>query len=78
MRTKENFSKLAAVTTHSSAMYRALLKAARELLPPAKHAELALLSKKYLPEELADEEIKLEDLDPRIGAVISSLLDRKD
>jgi hypothetical protein len=77
-RTKENFAKLGAAATYSFAMHAALLKASRKLLPPSKHAELALLTKKYLPEALEGEETKLEDLDPRIGAVISALLEGKD
>ncbi len=75
---KENVVKLGGAVTYSFAMHAALLKAAHELLPPSKHAELALLTKKYLPEMLENEEIQLEDLDPRIGAVISELLAGRD
>jgi hypothetical protein len=78
MKARENNVKLGAAVTYAFAVHAALLKAAREMLPPSKHNELRLLTNKYLPEARENEEVSLEDLDPRIGAVISELLEARD
>jgi hypothetical protein len=72
-KSKENFARLGVATIRAITNYPALLRASHELLSNNKYPELALLQKKYLPEELEKEEIGLENSDAALAAIMSAL-----